>query len=215
MLIDRELANSSTYRAALETVEALVSEWPPDQRPTYAAIRNHAKRHLMRDHAVARRLMEGYAVKDGIDVENGEGSILNPQGVLALIMQKGSELVRDGRLEPNINEIITASRVMSTIDTERSRASLDEAHGMIHALVTVLQELAPEALASLAGPGSEISVPRREGIVVVPEAVSSTLPLPSEAGDGFPCDECSTTVAKSRGGLLQHKRAKHASVPAS
>lgn len=45
-IIDRELMGNATYKAALDAIEPFVAEWPPDQRPTYAAVRNHAKRHL-------------------------------------------------------------------------------------------------------------------------------------------------------------------------
>lgn len=109
-IIDRELMNSATCRSALEAVEPLVAEWPPDQRPTYAAVRNHSKNHLKRDQALVRQLMEAHALDAGIDVEQGEGSILTAGGVLALILQKGYEQVRDGRATPTIGETIAASR---------------------------------------------------------------------------------------------------------
>jgi len=54
IIIDRELMNDATYRAAVDAVEPFVAEWPLDQRPTYAAVRNHARKHLKRDQALVR-----------------------------------------------------------------------------------------------------------------------------------------------------------------
>jgi hypothetical protein len=76
--IDRELMSNATYKAALDAIEPFVAEWPPDQRPTYTAVRNHAKRHLRRDQALVRQLMEAHALDAGVDVEQGEGSISYP-----------------------------------------------------------------------------------------------------------------------------------------
>lgn len=214
IIIDRELANNSTCKAAVEAVEALVSEWPSEQRPTYAAVRNHANRHLKRDIVMARRLMEAHALQGGIDVETGDGSILNPGGLLALIMQKGSEQVRDGRVTPTVSEAIAASRAMTAIETDRLKARLDEALTTIRALVDVLKEVAPEVLASMTPSTSKISAERRHGVVVIPEAGPGEHRALEEGSVGFRCDECQLP-AKSRGGLLQHKRAKHPTVSAS
>lgn len=119
IIIDRELMNNATCKTALGAVEHLVAQWPVEQRPSYTAVRNHAKRHLKRDEAIVRQLMEAYAVDDGIDVEKGEGSILTTRGVLALILQKGYEEVRDGGAAPTIGETIAASRAINAIERER------------------------------------------------------------------------------------------------
>ena len=59
-------------------------EWPEDERPNYAAVRNHARRHLKRDDAFARAVLERHAADAGVDIETDGGSILTPAGMMAL-----------------------------------------------------------------------------------------------------------------------------------
>jgi hypothetical protein len=93
-VIDRELMSNATYRGAIDAAEPFIAGWPPDQRPTYAAVRNHAKRHLNRDQALMRQLMETHAVNTGIDIEESEGPILTPGGVLAVIAHPCGAAIR-------------------------------------------------------------------------------------------------------------------------
>jgi hypothetical protein len=219
-LIDRELLNNATYKAAVEAVEYLVGKWPDDQRPTYAAVRNHAKRHLKRDEAIVRTLMETHAHEDGIDVEHGEGTILSAGGVLAVIAQKGFQEIRDGRAVPTVAETIAASRAMNTIERERLLEERDEARREARLVKTILQDVASGATASvttsapelpapppeLPAPPPELPAPARDELVVVPEADPDDQAAAEQRG--FSCDECKRMV-KSRGGLLQHKRRMH------
>jgi hypothetical protein len=168
VIIDRELMGNAPYKAALDAIEPFVAEWPPDQRPTYTAVRNHAKRHLKRDQALVRRLMEAHAVDAGVDVEQGEGSILTPGGVLALISQKGYEQVRDGEAVPTIAETIAAARALNAAESERLREELDEERRRGRLLITVLQEASPDALRSLTGSSPELSA--ESDVMVLPEA---------------------------------------------
>jgi hypothetical protein len=209
--IDRELMSNATYKGALDAIEPFVAEWPPDQRPTYTAVRNHAKRHLKSDEAHVRRLMEAYAVDAGVDVEEGEGSILTPGGVLALIAQKGYEQVRDGEAVPTIGETIAASRALNAAETERLRDELDEERRRVRVLITVLEETSPDALRSLTGSSPELSA--KSDVMVLPEAGANDPTTAEEESRGYKCEECKL-VAKSRGGLLQHKRRKHERHPA-
>ncbi|HET6791805.1 MAG TPA: hypothetical protein VFI35_09510 [Actinomycetota bacterium] len=206
LIIDRELMRNATYKAALDAIEPFVAQWPPDQRPTYTAVRNHAKRHLKRDQALVRQLMEAHAVDAGVDVEQGEGSILTPEGVLALIAQKGYEQVRDGEAAPTIGETIAASRALNAAETERLRDELDEERQRVRVLITVLEEISPDALRSLTGSRPELSA--KSDVIVLPEAGANDPAAIEEEPSGYKCEECNT-VAKSRGGLLQHKRRKH------
>lgn len=206
VIIDRELMNNATYKAALDAIEPFVAQWPPDQRPTYTAVRNHAKKHLRRDEAHVRQLMEAHALDAGVDVEQGEGSILTPGGVLALIAQKGYEQVRDGEAAPTIGETIAASRALNAAETERLREELDEERRRVRLLITVLQEVSPDALRSLTGSSPELSA--KNDVIVLPEADANDPAAVEEESSGYKCEDC-TTVAKSRGGLLQHKRRKH------
>jgi hypothetical protein len=205
-IIDRELMNNATYKAALDAIEPFVAEWPPDQRPTYTAVRNHAKRHLKRDQALVRQLMESHALDAGVDVEQGEGSILTAGGVLALIAQKGYEQVRDGDAAPTIGETIAASRALNAAETERLREKLDEERRRVRLLMTVLQEASPDALRSLTRSRPELSA--KSDVFVLPEAGANDPAAVGEESSGYKCEDCST-VAKSRGGLLQHTRRKH------
>jgi hypothetical protein len=206
VIIDRELLANATYKAALDAIEPFVAQWPSDQRPTYTAVRNHAKRHLKSDEAHVRRLMEAHAVDAGVDVEQGEGSILTPGGVLALIAQKGYEQVRDGEAVPTIGETIAASRALNAAATERLREELDEERRRVRVLITVLEETSPDALRSLTGSSPELSA--KSEVVILTEAGANDPAEVEEESSGYKCEECKT-VAKSRGGLLQHKRRKH------
>ena len=206
--IDRELLNNSTYKGALEAVEDLVDEWPTAQRPTYAAVRNHARHHLRWDATLARRLMEAHAEKDGIDIEQGDGPIFNPGGALATIAQKGTELVRDGRLTPTVAETIAANRALSAIEEDRLREDLASARTEARLLRALLQELAPDALASVASSTFGPPLEPESVVLALPESSDGDDPPPMESEIGFPCDECAT-VARSKGGLTQHRNSRH------
>jgi hypothetical protein len=150
--------------------------------------------------------MEARALDAGVDVEQGEDSILTPRGVLALIAQKGYEQVRDGEAVPTIGETIAASRALNAAVIERLREELDEERRRVRLLSTVLEEAAPDALRSLAGSGSEL--PATSDVIVLPEADVNDSAAVEEESIGFKCED-RNTVAKSRGGLLQHERRKH------
>jgi hypothetical protein len=148
-----------------------------------------------------RQLMEAHALDAGVDVEQGEGSIIAPGGVLALIAQKGYEQVRDGEAAPTIAETIAASRALNATETERLREELDEARRRVRLLITVLQEASPDALRSLTGSRPELSA--ESEVIVLPEAGANDPASVEEESSGYTCDDCNT-AAKSRGGLLQH-----------
>src|SRR4051794_38912127 len=57
LIVDRELMQNSTYEGAAAAVQHLVMEWPEDEQPNYAAVRNHARRHLKRDDAFSRQIL--------------------------------------------------------------------------------------------------------------------------------------------------------------
>jgi hypothetical protein len=208
-VIDRELLNNATCRRAVEAAEPFVAEWPADQRPTYAAVRNHSKKHLDRDHALIRQLMEAHALSAGIDVEEGEGSILTPGGVLAGIAQKGYEQVRDGNATPTIGETIAASRGMVAIEKESLIAALEEERRRVRLLVSALQEVSPGALESLLSSPSELPSGADSNLVVLPDADAGDPTDFEEVRRGFECDDCAT-VAKTERGLRQHRNRKHA-----
>jgi hypothetical protein len=101
--------------------------------------------------------MEAHALEAGVDIEQGEGSILTPGGALALIEQKGYEQVRDGEATPTIGETIAASRALNAMETERLREELAKERRKVRLLITVLREAAPDALRSLTGSSPELS----------------------------------------------------------
>jgi hypothetical protein len=208
-VIDRELMNNATCRRAVEAAEPFVAEWPPDQRPTYAAVRNHSKNHLKRDYTLIRQLMEAHAVNAGIDIEEGEGPILTPGGVLAVIAQKGYEQVRDGHATPTIGDTIAASRALVAIEKEALLAALEKERRRVRLLVAALQEATPGALDSVTSSPSELPTGEETSVVYLPEADAGDPTDLEEVSEGFNCDECAT-VAKTQRGLLQHKGWKHA-----
>ena len=208
-VIDRELMSNASYRGAVDAAEPFITAWPPDQRPTYAAVRNHAKRHLDRDQALMRQLMETYAVNTGIDIEESEGPILTPGGVLAVIAQKGYEQVRDGHSTPTIGESIAASRVLIAIDREALLAALEEERRKVRLLVTTLREASPGAFDSATRAPSELRTGTGSSVIILPEADAGDPTDEEGVSEGYNCDECAT-VAKTKRGLRQHKRWKHA-----
>ena len=208
-MIDRELMSNASYKGAVDAAEPFITAWPPDQRPTYAAVRNHAKRHLNRDQALMRQLMETYAVNTGIDIEEGDGPILTPGGVLAVIAQKGYEQVRDGHATPTIGDTIAASRALIAIDREALLATLEVERQKVQLLVTTLREASPGAFDSPASAPSELPTGEGSSVIILPEAEAGHPKGEEGVSDGYNCDECAT-VAKTERGLTQHKRWKHA-----
>jgi hypothetical protein len=208
-VIDRELMSNATYRGAIDAAEPFIAGWPPDQRPTYAAVRNHAKRHLNRDQALMRQLMETHAVNTGIDIEESEGPILTPGGVLAVIAQKGYEQVRDGDATPTIGDTIAASRALIAIDRDALLAALEEERGRVRLLVTALREMSPGAPDSVTSSPSELPTGAGSSVIILPEADASDPTSEEGMSGGYSCDEC-VTVAKTKRGLTQRKRWKHA-----
>jgi hypothetical protein len=208
-VIDRELMNGATYRAAVEAAEPFVAEWPLDQRPTYAAVRNHSKRHLDRDQTIIRQLMEAHALNAGIDIEEGEGPILTAGGVLAVIAQRGYEEVRDGHATPTVGETIAASRAMVTIEKEMLAAALEEERRKARRLMAALQELAPGALESALSSSSELTSGPESSVIFLPDAKAGDPADIEQVRSGLKCNDCGT-VAKTERGLRQHRNRKHA-----
>lgn len=205
--IDEALMNGSTYREAIEAVEPFVAEWPPEELPTYAAVRNHAKKHLKRDEALIRQVVESHAIRAGIDVEDGVGSILTPGGIFGLIAQKGYERLRDGDAVPTVGETIQASRALAAIDDDQREQELERERLKNQALVAIINEIAPGTLEAITGSMPELSG-KADDVVVIPDAGAEE-PSEEVAEDaGFACGQC-PTVAKTRRGLLQHTRRKH------
>ena len=119
---------------------------------------------------------------------------------------KGYEQVRDGEAVPTIGETIAASRALNAAETEGLREEPDEERWRVRQLITVLQEASPGALRSLTRSSPEVSV--KSDVLVLAEAGANDPAAIEEESSGYKCDDCSL-VAKSRGGLLQHKRRKH------
>jgi hypothetical protein len=86
------------------------------------------------------------------------------------------------------------------------REELDEERRRVRVLITVLEETSPDALRSLTGSSPELSA--KSDVIVLPEAGANDPAAVEEVSSGYKCEDCNT-VAKSRGGLLQHKRRKH------
>lgn len=199
--IDEVLLIGGSYRSALVAVEHLVAEWPDPERPTYAAVRNHAKKHLRVDEVMARMVMERQARADGIDPEDDDGSILTPAAVLALILEKGFRSMHDLDLRPTVAETITAARSLSTIDTERLRMQLRQALETNSALIAIIRERVPDADLEGATRSSSSSV------VIVPEAEVNR-PHQLHSGPERACEICGRT-AKSAQGLKVHIARMH------
>ena len=205
-IIDRELMRNATTRQVLEAVEPLVAGWPAEMRPTYAAVRNHAKLHLRRDEALVRELLEHHAREEGIDIDYGEGSILTPKGALALIVQKGFEGIQQDHIVPTVSETISASRALEAIETERLRAELEQVRSRAKVMSSILQQLAPEALAATQ-PGE---LPEQSGVevVVLPDSDQLDAALVPSSQGGVTCDRCGRAFSTERG-AQQHARRAH------
>jgi len=209
VVVDQELMRNSTYKGAAVAVQHLVMDWPEDEQPNYAAVRNHARRHLKRDDAFARQILERHAIDAGVDVEGDIGSILTPAGLMALVQEMTYEGLRDGSLKPTILEGLKASEALEAASSQRLKAELDETRARLRALASIAQETAPDALRALG--------PERLSIQASQTAVP--LPAPDQPSEGsatsegerpFTCDVCGIR-AKSKGGLSQHHNRKHRS----
>ncbi|MEO8422912.1 MAG: hypothetical protein ABI595_03255 [Actinomycetota bacterium] len=66
-----------------------------------------------------------------------------PREGCSLIVQKGYEEVRDGRVAPTISETIAASRAMNAIERERLLAELDESRKKERLLMTLCGKSLP------------------------------------------------------------------------
>jgi hypothetical protein len=204
-IIDRELMRNATTRQVLDAVEPLVAGWPDEMRPTYAAVRNHAK-HLRRDEVLVRELLEHHAREEGIDIDYGEGSILTPKGALALIVEKGVEGIQQDHIVPTVSETISASRTLEAIETERLRAELEEVRSRAKVMSSVLQQVAPEALAAVQR--GELPERTRGEVVVVPESDQLDAVIVASSQGGIRCSGCGRAFATERG-VQQHSRRAH------
>jgi hypothetical protein len=204
--IDEVLLRGGSYRSALVAVEHLVAEWSNPERPTYAAVRNHAKKHLRVEEVMTRMVMEREARAEGIDPEDEEGSILTPAGVLALIQERGFRNLQDADIKPTVAETMTAARSLSAIDSERLRMQLRQALDANSALMAIIREWAPDADIDPAL-GTRSSSSR---VVVVPKAEVSG-PKQLDAGTEAGCEICGRKTKSARG-LKVHSARMHGDV---
>lgn len=207
LIVDEALMRNSTYEGAAVAAQHLVMEWPEDERPNYAAVRNHARRHLKRDDAFARAILEKHAADAGVDIETDGGSILTPSGMMALTMEKTYEGLQDGSLRPTLAEGLKAGAALEAAQSQRLRSQLDEAQQRIRLLSSVVQS-EPEALTALK---DEEDYGATDGAASPPLPArhrSGPSPADNDAHGPFKCGICGLE-AKTKGGLSQHRNRKH------
>lgn len=94
--------------------------------PNGAQISEHVKRgHIPTGASAQRRLIERRAEEIGKSIEEAEESLVDYVTVNQMVVAKGFERMQDGQIEPEMSDIIAASRFLLQID-QSVAGGLDE-----------------------------------------------------------------------------------------
>ena len=138
-LVDAWLVQGRTYRDIREGVDYLMTEWPPDRRPSYFSIRNHQRRHLPVDQVVIREIIERRAIARQLQIAVGRGPLVTSAAVFELVRMKGFEALAACEITPSVKETLEAARLLEGLDGETGN-QLEGMRAAVAVLLIVLRE---------------------------------------------------------------------------
>lgn len=113
--IENDLVKGRSYAAIARGLEGM----PENDlgHPTGPQISEHVKRgHIPTGVSAQRRLIERRAEEIGRSIEEAEESLVDYVTVNEMIMAKGFERMQDGKIEPDMADVLNASRFLLQVD---------------------------------------------------------------------------------------------------
>lgn len=87
--------------------------------PSAESIASHRKnRHLSLTHELRQAMLDQHRKAVGENLNEDEDVIVEKTLVARMIVQRGYEMLRDGEVDPSINEVIAASRLLYQLDKD-------------------------------------------------------------------------------------------------
>ena len=136
-LIENELVKGRSYAVIRRELEGL----PAGDRghPSAEAISDHVKNgHIPIGASLQRRLIERRAKDIGRNIETAEESLVDYVTVQQMIVSKGFERLQDGTIEPDVKDLIAASKFLHDVEASQGDNGLGE-EVMLQALHAYLE----------------------------------------------------------------------------
>jgi hypothetical protein len=112
--------------ASGRTVGQVARDLPEQAQLGYANIYNHKQRHLPPGLATTVALIEQRAEEKGLSIQNGTDLLTDEVTLARLTVQRTTERLVAGEIEPSLAEGLTAGRWLNTLG-EEGNAAMDDA----------------------------------------------------------------------------------------
>ena len=140
-LIDRSLVRFAPYKAILRYIQPFMEGWPAKDRPGYASIRNHARRHLRIDETLVREIVERRAAAQDKKILDGIEPLITRAAVLEAVVQTGVADLAAGVIVPKVSDILTASKALEDIDESSAQLQLKRLQEEFELIVQAIREV--------------------------------------------------------------------------
>lgn len=126
-----------------------VADLPDSGRgcPSSESISAHkANGHMPVEAAAQRRLIERRAEEIGRDIEHDVETLADHVTVARMVVAKGFERMQAGEIQPDIADVLAASRLLIQVDAQQEPGGLDQAAMMdvLHVYMEIARDLIPQ-----------------------------------------------------------------------
>lgn len=145
MFIENELIQGRSYSTIAEALSTMTTGLKP--RPSKQSIGNHVRAdHLPLTAGAQRRLIERRALEIGASYEEGVDDVIDMVTVNQMIVAKGFQRMQRGDIEPDLNDVIAASRMLFQIE-QSVGGGLDEQvwRDALMVYMEIAQQFIPQA----------------------------------------------------------------------
>ena len=123
--IEKQLLLGRSYASIARELEGLPSE-EDTPHPSWQNISSHVQNdHLPLPIATQRKIVERRAQEIGRSIETYSESLADYVTAARTVVNKGYEAIVEGRLEPDISDVMAASRFLHTVD-QTAQEQVDE-----------------------------------------------------------------------------------------
>lgn len=146
--VNQRLARGASYASILRGIEGLLEDVPVPDRPSYASIRNHAKRHFAADEAGRasyREILERRAIEADIDFIEGVATAVTPMAFMETMMNRGYEsmvLASEGAVSPELG-LKAAMKMQEYTRADASTNQIEHLRAQLNQVIEAVRSEVP------------------------------------------------------------------------